>query len=170
MSRPVLQPTQPPINGYQRLFPWGVKLLRHAREHSPPASTEGKSGWSNPFPPGAITLNVEATTTSNLYKLIHGSIASTDKTFLFPSKCPDQFFSLPSLLSMGISIGGWSCWGMHVSTHHQPVLRVRVGGAITLPILYAFMVWMGQISIHHYLYSNVISQWSRNIWHSSATI
>ena len=46
MSRPVLQPAQPPIKGYQH---WGVKLLRHAREHSPPASIEGKSGWSNNF-------------------------------------------------------------------------------------------------------------------------
>jgi hypothetical protein len=43
--RPALGPTQPPINGYQGLFPPGVKRQGREANDLPPTSAEVKKTW-----------------------------------------------------------------------------------------------------------------------------
>jgi hypothetical protein len=46
MSRPVLRPTQPPIQWVQGFLSLGVKRPVREADHSSPSSTEVKNAWS----------------------------------------------------------------------------------------------------------------------------
>jgi len=50
VSRPALDPTQPPIQGLPGALSLRVKWLRREADHSPPSSAEVKNTWSNSTP------------------------------------------------------------------------------------------------------------------------